>query len=220
MRGKPCQLAMVLCALLFFVPVGYVAPGMMSYQGRLTNAAGTPVTGTLSMTFRLYDDASGGNLLWEESHPGVTPVLEITGGADLSERFDVRPERDCLPAPGMLVSIDAQRPGGLSISKEAYDRKIAGIISGAGGINPGMLMGQKGTKADGASPVALNGRVYCWADASTGPIEPGDLLTSSDTHGHAMRASDCTKARGAILGKAMSRLKTGRGLVLVLVTLQ
>ena len=147
-------------------------------------------------------------------------VLEITGGADLSEWFDVRPERDCLPAPGMLVSIDAQRPGGLSISKEAYDRKIAGIISGAGGINPGMLMGQKGTKADGASPVALNGRVYCWADASTGPIEPGDLLTSSDTHGHAMRASDCTKARGAILGKAMSRLKTGRGLVLVLVTLQ
>ena len=83
-----------------------------------------------------------------------------------------------------------------------------------------MLMGQKGSEADGARPVALNGRVYCWVDASTAPIEPGDLLTSSDTPGHAMRASDYTKARGAILGKAMSPLKTGRGLVLAPLILQ
>jgi hypothetical protein len=66
----------------------------------------------------------------------------------------------------------------------------------------------------------LTGRVYCWANASYGPIEPGDLLTTSDTPGHAMKVTDHAKAQGAIIGKAMTELKQGKGLVLVLVTLQ
>jgi len=68
--------------------------------------------------------------------------------------------------------------------------------------------------------VALTGRVYCLVDATYGPIAPGDLLTTSDTPGHAMKASDHVRAQGAILGKAMGHLETGRGLVLVLVGLQ
>ena len=58
------------------------------------------------------------------------------------------------------------------------------------------------------------------SDASHGVIKPGDLLTTSDTPGHAMKVSDHAQAQGAILGKAMSGLKEGKGLVLVLVTLQ
>jgi hypothetical protein len=65
-----------------------------------------------------------------------------------------------------------------------------------------------------------SGRVYCRADASHGAIEPGDLLTISSTPGHAMKATDPAKAQGAIIGKAITRLKEGKGLVLVLVTLQ
>jgi hypothetical protein len=82
------------------------------------------------------------------------------------------------------------------------------------------LMGQKGTKADGDHPVALTGRVYALADATYGTIEVGDLLTTSATAGYAMKVTDHTQANGAILGKAMSCLREGRGLVLVLVTLQ
>jgi hypothetical protein len=83
-----------------------------------------------------------------------------------------------------------------------------------------MMMGQEGTLADGKHPVALSGRVYCWVDATKGAIKPGDLLTTSSTPGHAMKATNAAKARGAIIGKAMTALKSGRGLVLVLVTLQ
>jgi hypothetical protein len=108
----------------------------------------------------------------------------------------------------------------LKLSDKAYDRCVAGIISGAGGINPGMIMGQSGSLADGEFPVALTGRVYCWADASSGPIRPGDLLTSSDLPGHAMKVVDYTRAQGAVIGKAMSALDEGQGLVLVLVSLQ
>ena len=74
--------------------------------------------------------------------------------------------------------------------------------------------------ADGSFPVALSGRVYCWADAAYGPIQPGDLLTTSDTAGHVMKATNYLKAQGAIIGKAMSALEAGQGLVLVLVSLQ
>jgi hypothetical protein len=151
----------------------------------------------------------------------TTPVLEITGGADVSEQFEIHgTSSGGDPSPGMVVTIDPDHPGDLIVSTKAYDRKVAGIISGAAGVKPGMLMGQKGTNADGRNPVALTGRVYCWADASYGPIEPGDLLTTSDTAGHAMKVTESNRAQGAILGKAMSSLQLGRGLVLVLVTLQ
>ena len=65
-----------------------------------------------------------------------------------------------------------------------------------------------------------SGRVYPLADASLGAIKPGDLLTSSATPGHCMKASDRTHSQGAIIGKAMSGLTDGKGMVLVLVSLQ
>lgn len=149
----------------------------------------------------------------------VVDVLEITGGADLSEQFDVRSDDDVIE-PGSVVSIDPAAAGDLRVSARAYDRRVAGIISGAGGVRPGMLMGQRGSEADGQHPVALTGRVYCKVDASYGAIEPGDLLTTSDTPGHAMKVTDHARATGAILGKAMTALESGRGQVLVLVSLQ
>jgi hypothetical protein len=148
-------------------------------------------------------------------------VLEITGGSDLAEQFDIRSSgAELRPAPGMVVSIDPQHPGELLISERAYDRTVAGIISGAGDVTPGMLMGQADTLADGQHPVALTGRVYVWADASDQPIQPGDLLTTANLPGHAMKVTDYARAQGAIIGKAMSALDEGQGLVLVLVSLQ
>ena len=120
----------------------------------------------------------------------------------------------------MVVCIDQDNPGKLIVSSQAYDRRVAGIMSGAGGVKPGMVMSQAGSVADGAHLVALTGRVYCFVDASYGSVLPGDLLTTSDTPGHAMKVTEHASAQGAILGKAMSGLKAGKGMVLVLVTLQ
>ena len=156
-----------------------------------------------------------------EAGRASTKELRILGGSDFSEQFDVRaPEAGAEPLPGTVVSIDPEHPGDLVVSSVPYDRRVAGIVSGAGGVRPGLLMTQEGSDADGASPVALSGRVYCWADASSGPIQPGDLLTTSNVPGHAMKVADYARAQGAIIGKAMSALAEGRGLVLVLVSLQ
>jgi hypothetical protein len=150
-----------------------------------------------------------------------TGVLRITGGSDLAERFDVAALGSIAPQPGMVVSIDPENPGRLRLSERAYDRSVAGIISGAGGVNSGMVMGQDGSIADGRLPVALTGRVYVMADTREAAIAPGDLLTTADRPGHARRVGDSGRAQGAILGKAMTGLAQGEdGLVLVLVSLQ
>ena len=146
-------------------------------------------------------------------------TLEIAGGADLAEPFDISTAKNTAIIPGTVVCIDPTNPGKLVVCANAYDRTVAGVISGAGGVQPGMVMRQDGSAANGQRPVALTGRVYVWADATQNPIHPGDLLTTSSTPGHAAKASDHDAAQGAIIGKAMGTLESGKGLVLVLVGL-
>ncbi len=148
----------------------------------------------------------------------MTPVLEITGGADLAEPFAMSEGEETVRAGSVLV-IDDENPGSLKLCRQAYDRRVAGIVSGAGGIDPGITLNKDGL-VEGGRNVALSGRVYALAETSNGVIEPGDLLTTSEVEGHAMKATDPGRASGAVIGKAMSRLETGRGLVLVLVSLQ
>ncbi|MCR9093077.1 MAG: hypothetical protein NXI30_02560 [bacterium] len=145
--------------------------------------------------------------------------VRIRGGADIAEPFDFDDAQAIVP--GMVVAIDPDSPGRLRLSTEPYDSKVAGIISGAGGVQPGLTLSQEGSIADGDHPVALTGRVYTWVDADeNGPVRPGDMLTTSSRPGHAMRASEPTKSFGAVIGKAMGRLDEGQGLVLTLVNLQ
>jgi hypothetical protein len=161
----------------------------------------------------LYLNQGSGNV--------IVPVLEITGGSDVAEPYDVAAVAGVEPIPGMVVAIDPENVGKMRVVNGAYDRTVAGIISGANGIKPGITLTQTGTIADGDMPVASIGRVWCWCDADQGgPIGAGDMLTTSNTPGHAMKVNDQARSQGAILGKAMSPLKSGKGLVLVLVSLQ
>lgn len=149
------------------------------------------------------------------SGEATVKVLNITGGSDLAEPFPMAAE---IPA-GALVVIDDERPGQLKLSDRAYDTRVAGIVSGANGVQPGLTLRQEGV-LEGSQHVALTGRVYALADATQIPIKPGDLLTTSATPGHAMKVADHPRAPGAVIGKAMSALKEGKGYVLVLVSLQ
>lgn len=163
-----------------------------------------------------YNSTNGDVMTLKEDGNLFVKVLTITGGADIAEPFAMS-EPD-LPK-GAVVVIDETHPGHLKLSTEPYDRRVAGVISGAGGVNPGLSLQQQGV-LEGNQHVALTGRVYVQADASSGSIQPGDLLTTSATPGHAMKAADPSRAHGAILGKAMTGLQQGKGLVLVLVALQ
>jgi hypothetical protein len=178
--------------------------------------------GTHSNTFA--DPGSGGTQLMRLGNSGdlavagriVTPVLQITGGADLAEPFQMT--GNDIPM-GAVVIIDENNPGKLKLTEIAYDKRVAGIVSGANGIAPGISLSQQGT-IEGGQLVALSGRVYALGDAANSPIKPGDLLTTSETPGYVMKATESSRAQGAIVGKAMSALKEGKGVVLVLMSLQ
>jgi hypothetical protein len=173
--------------------------------------------GTRAGKIDVRDTAGTPTITLHGSGVATVKVLEITGGADIAEPFQMsHPEE--IPK-GAVVVIDEENPGRLKMSSEPYDTRVAGIISGANGINPGLALHQQG-KIEGGQNVALTGRVYALADATGGAIRPGDLLTTSGTPGHVMRVSDRQRGSGAVLGKAMTSLKQGKGLVLVLVSLQ
>lgn len=144
-------------------------------------------------------------------------VLEVTG-ADLAERFAV--SEAFKPEPGTVMAIDARHPGKLCVSRGAYNRRVAGIVSGANDLPAGAIMGHTSKDMEDAPAIALTGRVWVKCDKAGGAIEPGDLLTTSPRDGHAMKVNDYAKAQGAILGKAMTALEGEEGLVLVLVSLQ
>lgn len=107
----------------------------------------------------------------------------------------------------------------LRACREPYDKRVAGVVSGGKGANPGIILGRNRSQ-NKRLPIALNGRVYCSVDADYSPIKTGDLLTTSRTPGHAMKAADPMRAFGAVIGKALRPLEAGRSLIPILVALQ
>ena len=100
-------------------------------------------------------------------------------------------------------------------SQKAYDRTVLGVVSGAGPISHGVELSQAGV-LDGNTPFAIAGRVYVKV---IGKVEIGDLLTTSDKAGYAMKAKYGKKAFGAVIGKALT-VPNSEGLVLMLVMMR
>lgn len=140
----------------------------------------------------------------------------ILTGADLAENFDlVDPS---LADPGTVMVLDGVDH--VRVSESAYDRKVVGVVSGAGNYRPGVVLDYKAADVSTRRPIAMVGKTFCKIDASFGAIEVGDLLTTSPAPGYAMKASEPSRAYGAVLGKAMASLSEGRGLLPIVVTLQ
>lgn len=135
--------------------------------------------------------------------------------ADCAEDFDIHSEDEI--EPGTVMVLDEE--GALRASNIEYDRCVAGVISGAGEFKPGIVLHRVASERR-RLPVALVGKVFCKVDATFGEIRVGDMLTTSPTIGHAMRASDPARAFGAVIGKALRAIRGERGLIPILVALQ
>jgi hypothetical protein len=110
-------------------------------------------------------------------------------------------------------------PFGGSTVYRAYDKRAIGVVAGAGPLRPAITLGVIDA-AKPTVPVAMVGTTFCLVDAENGSIEVGDLLATSDTYGHAMKAQDPSRCLGAAIGKALAPLKTGRGLIPIIVALR
>lgn len=143
---------------------------------------------------------------------GSVRCLEIKGGCDWYEEANAKE----IIQPGHVVTIDTDAPiNSVKLSSNAYDPLVTGVVSGAGGINPGIGLQQKNV-LEGNTKVAMGGKVKVYV---TGEVKPGDLLTSSNKPGYAMTVKNRKKAFGAVLGKALS-IPDSERLVLMLVMMQ
>ncbi|WP_223980407.1 hypothetical protein [Arthrobacter sp. NicSoilB8] len=166
-----------------------------------------------------YNDGGGFAAMFD----GLVAVdgnLRVSGdvylkNGDCAEDFEVvQPD---LAEPGTVLVVVTDTT--LTASAIPYDRRVAGVVSGAGTYRPGIIL-DRSQPSESRRPIALMGKVFCKVDATEHPIEVGDLLTTSSTAGHAMKATDPARAFGAVIGKALGAFPSGRGLIPILVALQ
>lgn len=166
--------------------------GNVTIDGTLTSTGAITTTGNVSA----YD-------------------VTLTGG-DLAEDFHSNDDAEIEPGTVMIIADEGEA---LSRCASAYDKRVAGVVSGAGDLAPGIVLDSRPERCHRVT-VAMAGKVYCKVDAEYGAIGVGDLLTTSPTPGYAMKATDASLAFGSVLGKALRPLGSGRGLVPMLIALQ
>lgn len=122
---------------------------------------------------------------------------------------------------GDVVCLDGDKDR-IVLSDKPNDVFALGVISTA----PGFLLDvEHDIEKEKVFPVALCGRVPCKVVDENGPIKRGDLLTSSSTHGHAMKAKPIKidgqefSRPGTIIGKALGSLESGKGVIDIFVFL-
>jgi hypothetical protein len=136
-------------------------------------------------------------------------------GADFAELMTTEEEASAYE-PGEVLVISTAADRSAALASEPYSTLVLGVHS----AEPGFVgsLDPMAENLNGEIPVAVVGIVACKVSAENGAISRGDLLVTSATPGHAMRADD--PPAGTILGKALEPLDEGSGLIQVLVTLQ
>jgi hypothetical protein len=172
----------------------------------------------LYFTFGTDDDqALNDEKMWLGTDGHVHADSYDTPSGDVAELFDLEKDVERYQ-PGDVLIISENMPGKLTRSTSSYSRLVAGVYA----TKPGVLLGDREDSASRA-PIALAGVVPTKVTAENGPIALGDLLVTSSTRGHAMRAdlSDSDRLVGAVIGKALGTFEgPGAGRIDVLVNLQ
>jgi len=164
-------------------------------------------------------NVSGTNMSWDTSTGQI--------GLDVAELFPAAETVE--PGDVVVISPSASEEILLEKSRAPYDQKVVGIVSSVPGLifeGSRVVSDYSVTKMTQQPPVALTGRVPCKVSLENGPIQAGDLLTTSSVPGHAMKADKSDQAIGTIIGKALEPLTddenslNGTGTIMVLIGLQ
>ena len=138
----------------------------------------------------------------------VTGTLQTQTGSDFAEEFSVTEDLSA----GTVVVMSNEGHKSVKAASSAYDRTVVGFVSD----NPSIIAGK--VDSEKKVVVAMMGVVSVNVSNSNGHIYKGDLLTSADLAGYAMKASEFKP--GTIIGKALEDLKGAKGQIKVLVNLQ
>ena len=212
-----------------FVGIGTLSPGAALH---VQDDSGIKISSSDGLSNNFLDvDADGlaikngaGTVLMQFKNKtgNVRITGDLTTDGNIAAKYQDVAEWVLAPtalSPGTVVVIDSLENNRVLPASQAYDTRIAGVVS----AQPGILLGEEG---EDKIKVAHSGRVKVKADAQYGAIAVGDLLVSSTTSGYAMRSTPVDLSGisihrpGTIVGKALEPLKEGTGEILVLLTLQ
>jgi hypothetical protein len=150
----------------------------------------------------------------------ITSAGTFVAGSDFAEALPATGGKEGFePGDVLVLSSDTD---GVERSSKRYDTRAIGVYS----TRPAVLGAEKDgeTRVDPDDvPVALTGIVPTKVTAENGAISRGDLLTTSSTPGHAMKATPISVAGvdiyppGTILGKALQPLADDKGVIKMLV---
>ena len=202
------------------VGIGTSSPAEKLHVIGNVNVSGMIEANTINATERFV---ANNTLFVNNSMVGIgidspTHMLHVVGDANITGNLYlgknltdlaeyIFSEGDVEPADVVVVSDDMK----VKKSYKPYDKKAIGVIS----TEPAAVFG--GGKGD--VELAISGRVPVKATNENGAIEPGDLLTTSSTPGHAMKCTSIGKCFGNVIGKALTRLEEEKGTVIMIVML-
>lgn len=139
-----------------------------------------------------------------------------TTSADIAEWVPVSGSVE----PGAVLDLDPDNPGQYRKARGQCSDLVAGVVSS----DPGAILGSERQIPDSGLPapdwalLALIGIVPVRVTNEGGPIQPGDLLVTSSTPGHAMRWDGPDPCPCCLVGKALEAMMDETGVILVLLT--
>jgi len=184
------------------VGIGMTAPG-----------AKLEVNGNVKLT-----SGSGASIIFQDGSIQNVAYTGVTCGGDYAESVDVTGNRKNYE-PGDVLVIGAESGSDVAKSSEPYSTLVVGVYS----TKPGVVGRRQTTDAKPSKtevPMAMVGIVPTKVSAENGPIKRGDLLVTASTIGYAMKGMDRNRMLGAVIGKALGNLNSGKGVIEVVVTLQ
>lgn len=198
--------------------------GTAAYYALNLNPLGGDVgIGTTSPSAKLEVDGgikltsgSGGSITFPDGTVQSTAYTGVACGGDFAESVDVTGNPKTF-TPGDVLVADPDHPGDFLKSSTPYSTAVLGVYS----TKPGFVgRRMKGPKGPNEVPMAMVGIVPTKVTAMNGPIHVGDLLVTSSIPGYAMKGTNRSRMLGAIIGKALGNLQSGKGVIEVGVTLQ
>lgn len=187
-------------------------PSLLSYQGRLKNSSGTALTGSYDFTFKLYDESTGGNLLWTETESS----LAVTSGYFTTTLGDGTPfSTDVDFTKNLWLQISVGTGGGgsqesmssrLAINSVAFALAARGVENAASA--PSTTYGGR------VYYNTTDGNLYVYNNSTGTPAWANTLLSSSSLNATNITAGTLAVANGGTGAMNASAARTSLGLAI------